>query len=787
MPFKPFLSVAALALLALSGCGIGLCASEGMCDSNALFDNGSFSPRGMWSSVGGFPDKQALLVGDQVLLLGLTAYDTHSFPGKFAGLNTDGSLDSGFHLPVLNGADLYSGFRDPAGGFFLSGYFSEVDGIARAGFVRLHSNGTVDTAFDPGTGFSFPLGSAHWGDKFVPAPGGKFYAVPPSVFGYQTNFEDITRINADGSIDAVFNSPTFNPNGVGMVVVTDDGSEDIIALGDFTTLNAAPVDKGIARLNSNGTHDLGLNPASGFAGSPAINTALMVPGTNTFYVTGDFDTYNGTAVANMIRLLGNGTIDTTFNIGTGFTDFQVYTGGWLYFPVSSMIYASDASGDIYVGGKFKEINGTAQNYISRLNSDGSVDLGFASGTGFNSQVLSVAEIPDGSRDLFVAGYFTSYNGTSVGPFVRLSADGSLRAGFEAPSQLFGEPDSVVPIPGSTSLYVAGDISAYSGSSVNQIGRIRLDGTLDPTFSTASGFSGGHPSRLLVESTGGLYAAGSFTSYQGTAQGRIVRLDSSGNLNPSFNPGTGFGASVSEMALSEAGDALWVTGAFTTFNGSTISKGVARLLPSGALDPTFNHAQTGTNLGATRIVPLIDGTGRVLLGGSFTQYNSEPLNGMVLIQNSGTRDSSFSSGLPSGNVSAMAKTSKGFIIGGAFSSYGAKTLSCPVARIGMDGGLESGFEPGFTCTSVSDIAPHPTLPDHFYVSTQQYLPDEYLSRVVLMAPNGTEVRSFPFEGFIDDIAVATDGSQDLYVGGFLISYEGTALNHIARISPDGKLD
>ncbi len=783
------IGILGIALFALSGCGVGLCAGESICESNGLFDNGSFSPRGMWGGKLGYHLGKALLVGDQVLLTGMTSFNSQAFPGGFAGLNTDGTVDTGFHLPELND-ELYSAFVDPAGGFFLSGDFTQVDGIARAGFVRLHANGTVDTAFDPGTAFNgSPLGIAHWGEKLIPAPGGKFYIIPPtSFFGYQGNLQQLSRINADGSIDGSFLVPGagFEPWGTAMlstVVVTDDGTGDIMVLGDFNELDSVSVDQGIVRLNSNGSRDAGFNPASGFATTAEVNSALMVPGTNTFYVSGNLDTYNGTVVSNLIRLLGTGAIDTTFNVGTGFSDGETSS---LYFPIWSMISASDGSDDIYVAGDFITINGTAQGSIARLNSDGSVDTGFQSGTGFvGYQVKAIVEVPDGSRDLFVSGNFTSYNGTSVGPFVRLSADGALRSGFAAPSQFLGSANDIAAIPGSTAIYAGGSFTAYAGTEAKQLVRLRMDGTLDSSFSIGSGFNQGLTS-LLSDSSGGIYVGGSFTSYRGTINGSLVRLDASGNLDPSFNPGTGFGTAVSSLANSALGDAIWVGGYFTTFNGSSIGRGIARILPAGALDPTFNHSLGGVLGGSVNaILPLGDGTGRALLGGSFTQYNSEANANLVTIQNDGTRDTSFTSGVPSGNVQALAKASNGFIVAGSFATYDGVSVACPVVRIGVDGRLDSSFSPTVTCSSVYDIAPHPTLSDHFYVAT--YNSTAKTSQVVLIGPTGAAVETFPFTGSAIDLAVAVDGSQDLYVVGGLTAYNGTALNGIARLSPTGELD
>ena len=80
-------------------------------------------------------------------------------------------------------------------------------------------------------------------------------------------------------------------------------------------------------------------------------------------VGGYFSEYNGVAANGIIRLNSNGSIDTSFVIGTGF---------------NSLVYsiAIQDDGKILVGGYFSEYNGVSANGIIRLNSDGSRDTLF---------------------------------------------------------------------------------------------------------------------------------------------------------------------------------------------------------------------------------------------------------------------------------------------------------------------------------------------------------------------------------------------------------------------------
>jgi len=54
-----------------------------------------------------------------------------------------------------------------------------------------------------------------------------------------------------------------------------------------------------------------------------------------------------------------------------------------------------SDGKIVIGGSFTHVNGTTRNYVARLNVKGSVDSSFDSGTGPDDRVHSLALQPDG--------------------------------------------------------------------------------------------------------------------------------------------------------------------------------------------------------------------------------------------------------------------------------------------------------------------------------------------------------------------------------------------------------
>jgi hypothetical protein len=78
-----------------------------------------------------------------------------------------------------------------------------------------------------------------------------------------------------------------------------------------------------------------------------------------------------------------------------------------------------------VGGQFTSYNGTPANDLVRLHANGTVDPAFATGTGFNNTVFSIAPAGDGTGNLYVGGQFTSYQSITIGRIARLKSNGSV--------------------------------------------------------------------------------------------------------------------------------------------------------------------------------------------------------------------------------------------------------------------------------------------------------------------------------------------------------------------------
>ena len=68
-----------------------------------------------------------------------------------------------------------------------------------------------------------------------------------------------------------------------------------------------------------------------------------------------------------------------------------------------------SDGKIVIGGIFTNYNGTAQNRLARLNSNGSLDTTFTVGTGPTGEVVVITPLSNGQ--IMIGGNFNQYNGS----------------------------------------------------------------------------------------------------------------------------------------------------------------------------------------------------------------------------------------------------------------------------------------------------------------------------------------------------------------------------------------
>ena len=356
------------------------------------------------------------------------------------------------------------------------------------------------------------------------------------------------------------------------------------------------------------TLDATFTPGAGF--STYVFDAELQPD-GKLVVVGAFTTFDGTARNGIARLNTDGTLDTSFDPGTGFNNW-----------VHDVVIQTD--GKIIAVGSYTTFNGASRSGIARVNSDGSLDATFDPGTGFVGSARGLDLQADGK--ILVVGDFTSFNGTARNRIVLLNTDGSIDTGYDPGTGFNGNAKKVEIQPDGKAIIGGTTFTSYNGTAANRIIRLNADATIDASFVYGAGCNGNVVS-IVIQPDSKIIVGGHFTSYDGTTINRVMRLNADGSMDVSFNPGTGANSEVRSLALQSDGSIL-LGGLFTTFNGAAINR-IVKLYPDGSVDANFNSG-LGFNSEVNAIV--IQPDNKLIAGGHFTSYNSTAITRIARLDN-----------------------------------------------------------------------------------------------------------------------------------------------------------
>lgn len=449
--------------------------------------------------------------------------------------------DLGFSNGVGPNDFIFNTLVQSDGKVIVCGNFTSYNGTSVNRITRLNSNGLLDPSFQPGLGANASIRS------IVLQSDGKIIIAGQFTTYNGINRSRIARLNADGTLDVSFNPGSGANNEVISLALQNDGK--ILIGGRFTLYNGTS-SVGLARLNTDGSLDTSFITGTGTGASSSVSAIIIQPD-GKIVIGGLFLSYNGITRGRIARLNSDGTLDTTYNTAFGFSEFGS--------GVNSMVLQSD--GKIVVGGGFTSYKSSLVNYITRLNTDGSPDNSFNSGTAANEWVHNLALQSDGK--ILLCGFFTRYNGADTRRIARLNSDGTLDASFNTS---IGADNRVqtISIQSDGKMIIGGGMSSYNGVSRNRLARLNTDGSLDPVFNAATG-ANGYIAATALQSDGKIFIGGNFTNFNGTVRNSIARLNSSGVLDASFDPGVGANGSVDAIAVQGNGNIV-VGGTFTSYNG-----------------------------------------------------------------------------------------------------------------------------------------------------------------------------------------------------------------------------
>lgn len=580
----------------------------------------------------------------------------------FVGEAQTGHLDPSYNI-FDNGMPAPGNVNDhirdahiyPNGKYLVGGDFSVFNGQPVNKLIRLHNNGQLDTSFNPGgTG---PNGNIK---GFLVLNNNKIL-----IYGFFSTYngvavDSIALLSENGILDLSFSLPV-NP------------FSQIYSIAEQSTGKILVVGTGVqkmVRITQNGTIDNSFNeiPAS------ALLAKSYTDDHDNIYILGTFSQFFGHVTKNIARLNPDGWIDTSFSIPAAYgnaNDIVVNNDSTIVacgefnnvnIPGLFGYYKTFANGQIdttfHQGDSwahYSEItkdslnryyvywNNNINKKIKRLLPNGTIDPTFnefSHGAG-NAQGWIFAIRIEATGKILLAGR----------ELTRRNADGTNDETFLSPYGVNGKVMVVKTLPDGKA-YIGGAFSGYNNVSRNGIARLLPDGQLDNSFDPGSGAVVGVSTyeqkqkvyAIEVQNDGKILVGGGFIKFNTADCRRLVRLNTDGSIDTSFIFNAGFDNTIYDIAIQTDGKIL-VCGEFTA--GMNIGCGrILRLNIDGSVDNTFQHIGAYNNTIRTMKVLA---NGQILLGGDFTYYNNQPIARFCRINADGSLDNSFSSGTGPNNI------------------------------------------------------------------------------------------------------------------------------------------
>ncbi|HWK56442.1 MAG TPA: DUF5008 domain-containing protein [Parapedobacter sp.] len=400
-------------------------------------------------------------------------------------------------------------------------------------------------------------------------------------------------------------------------------------------------------------------------------------------------------------------VDPTFNAARG-------TDG----SVEQVIWTED--GRMLLVGNFTDYDNKGVirriNRIARTFSDGTYDASLRSGLGANGALNDIVPFNNG---YLIGGAFSGYSqrSTDISNLTKLNGNGtidtmgirpfrrpdqsdtikyypSFNGGFDGHvGRVYPQGNKVV-VGGGFRYYISRqydkpnrletrDSVIMDSVEVRHLARLHADGTLDSTFrfdEAADRFRpGGNGDVYTIVHDGGTHNGkfmvyGSFNQFDGVPAGRILRLNTDGSVDGTFNPGgSGADQSIAKLFYNATTRKYIIAGNFRQYNGKPANR-VAVLNEDGTLDESF-VAKTFDGSGPNFAKQLSDG--KIIVSGDFRTYNGVARNGFMVLDESGNLIPGYNAtGIFDGTIENIVETTgqdgrRALLIYGEFSQFNSK--------------------------------------------------------------------------------------------------------------------
>ena len=441
-------------------------------------------------------------------------------------------------------------------------------------------------------------------------------------------------------------------------------------------------------------------------------------------------------------------------------------------------------GKIIIVGNFNSYNGGSSAKVSRLHATGEVDLSYQVGH-INGTPGRVIELPT-NQILISGGISSTYTGSQG--MVRINTNGSIDPGLNMSPFGFNAAPWEIAVQANGKVLAGGNFTMFNNIHVNSLVRVNNDGTMDTSFYTRLEI-GSRVNTILPLPDGKIYIGGVFPTVDSIGIRHLARLLPDGRLDTTFNPNSMNISSVSSVAVNAQGK-LIVAG-IAKPGIKEIS--LFRLNANGSLDTSFHTCGSDTIFNRLHI--FHDGSITAIsehMVPAMGHPPTAPMRGLMRFDSTGVLDTSFdiSPGFPPhALVFSFDRDLTGdYIVGGNFRFFQDKH-SPYICKIKSDGKFDPQFNPGTgfngAVKDIYQLADNKLLVSGFF----RYFNNQNVQNFVKLNWDGTLDPSFKHgesaNGEINAIVVQDD--EKIILAGKFREYNGYKAGRIVRLLSNGMID
>lgn len=408
----------------------------------------------------------------------------------------------------------------------------------------------------------------------------------------------------------------------------------------------------------------------------------------------------------IVYVEGNVSVDENYDLANGFngpvTDIIAQSGGHIATGMFTD-FENEASESVY------------RNSIHFVNSLGESDNSFNFQRGAEGVINTIVR---GGNNYFIGGTFSSFNNRDTDYITRLLANGQLDTMVvellnPTPDRPENALDTVPAFNGGTSGGIGGGNFAtgniiklfpvaqdkliavgtffyhkridYNYSTresrrtiytpVRHVMRMTTDGSLDSAYMMENTGANGTILAASMQEDEKLLLGGMFTSFNGKPARYLVRLNTDGSIDNTFNIGTGPNDNVSSVEYNSKVGKMVVTGSFTSFNGVS-APGIVVLDKQGNIDPGFKVRPHGEGYIS---YAYIMNNGKILVDNSLESYDGITRSGLLILNPDGAAEQKYNNiGLFLGTINKVVETTSSLgnpalLLGGSIYSVEGKSV------------------------------------------------------------------------------------------------------------------